>query len=207
MADILYIRVSTDAQSLARQEALCDTVQPDRVFREKASGKNTDRPALRAMLEYLREGDTLHVESISRLARSTMDLLFIVNQLSGKDVGFVSHKEAFDTSTPQGRFVLQIFASLSELERETTLQRTREGIDAARKAGTRFGRPRVSKPAKFDATVARWQAGEITATEAYRLLGLSKTTFYRLLRDDPTGGPAHSPASNPSRDPAYNPTS
>lgn len=182
MSTIAYIRVSTDAQSLARQESLVAGLAPDKIYREKLSGKSADRPQLQAMLSYLREGDTLHVESISRLARSTRDLLSIVDQLTAKGVNFVSHKEAIDTTTPQGRFVLTIFGALAELERETTLQRAQEGIQAAQAAGKRFGRPPVPKPPKFDSTVSRWRAGEITASEAYRLLGLSKSTFYRFLQ-------------------------
>lgn len=181
MSTIGYIRVSTDAQSLARQDALMGEIAPDKLFREKLSGKSTNRPALQAMLEYVREGDTLHVESISRLARSTRDLLAIVDQLTAKGVDFISHKESIDTTTPQGRFVLTVFAALAELERETTLQRAREGIEAAKASGKRFGRPPVVKPTSFDATAAQWREGTLTATEAMQRLGLSKSTFYKLV--------------------------
>jgi DNA invertase Pin-like site-specific DNA recombinase len=99
--------------------------QVERVFTEKISGKNADRPELKAMLEYVREGDTLYIESISRLGRSTRDLLNIIDVLQRKQVTLVSSKENIDTNTPQGRFVLSIFAALSELEREQTLQRQR----------------------------------------------------------------------------------
>ena len=89
------------------------------------SGKNANRPELKAMLEYVRDGDTLYIESISRLGRSTRDLLNIIDVLQRKGVTLVSSKENIDTNTPQGRFVLSIFAALSELEREQTLQRQR----------------------------------------------------------------------------------
>lgn len=181
MAKIGYIRVSTDEQSLARQEALMEQIGPDKLYREKASGKDALRPELKAMLAYVREGDVLHVESISRLARSTRDLLHIVDQLVLKGVEFVSHKEAINTTTPQGRFVLTVFAALAELERETTLQRSREGIDAARKAGKPFGRPPALRPPQWDAVTAKWRAGEITATDARKRLGLKKSTFYKLI--------------------------
>ena len=92
--------------------------QVERIFAEKMSGKNADRPELKAMLEYVREGDTLYIESISRLGRSTRDLLNIIDVLKRKRVTLVSSKENIDTNTPQGRFVLSIFAALSELERE-----------------------------------------------------------------------------------------
>lgn len=181
MSNIMYLRVSTDAQSLARQEALAASLSPDKIYQEKATGANADRSALKAMLAYVREGDTLHVESISRLARSTRDLLSIVDQLTAKGVNFVSHKEAIDTTTPQGRFVLTIFAALAELEREATLQRTQEGIQAAKAAGKVFGRPRAVKPPEWDAVVAQWRAGQLTATEARKRLDLSKSTFYKLV--------------------------
>lgn len=182
MSTIGYLRVSTDAQSLARQEALMTTIQPDKLYREKASGKSAGRPELQAVLAYVREGDVLHVESISRLARSTRDLLAIVDQLTAKGVEFVSHKESIDTTTPQGRFVLTIFAALAELERETTLQRAQEGIAAAKASGKVFGRPRVEKPAGFDSVITQWRSGALSATEAWKRLGLTKSTFYKLVK-------------------------
>jgi len=95
----------------------------EKFFIEKISGKNAERPELKRMLDYVREGDTLVVESISRLSRSIRDLLWIIDKLERSGVTFVSQKEAIDTSSPQGRFVLAIFGALSELEREQTLQR------------------------------------------------------------------------------------
>ena len=115
-------------------------------------------------------------------ARSTRDLLGIVDELRDKDVDLVSLKENMDTTTAQGRFMLSIFAALSELERDTLLQRQREGIDAAKKRGQQFGRPRIEKPDGFDKVYNRWRAGEIQAVDAMRLLGLSKATFYRLVK-------------------------
>ena len=135
MGRIGYIRVSTEHQETARQEALMEQYQVERIFAEKMSGKNADRPELKAMLEYVREGDTLYIESISRLGRSTRDLLNIIDVLKRKRVTLVSSKENIDTNTPQGRFVLSIFAALSELEREQTLQRQREGIAIAKAKG------------------------------------------------------------------------
>ena len=109
MGRIGYIRVSTEHQETARQEALMQQYQVERVFAEKLSGKNTNRPELKAMLEYVREGDTLYIESISRLGRSTRDLLNIIDVLQKKGVTLVSSKENIDTNTPQGRFVLCTF--------------------------------------------------------------------------------------------------
>jgi DNA invertase Pin-like site-specific DNA recombinase len=177
-----YMRVSTVGQNLDRQEDIMAKLGVDQLFSEKLSGKNTDRPQLQAMLDFVRVGDTLVVESISRLARSTRDLLNIVDVLNQKKVSFVSQKEAFDTSTPQGKFVLTIFAGLAELERENILQRQKEGIEAAKVRGANFGRPKLQKPDGFDVVAAKVESGEITATEAMQKLGLKKTSFYKLLK-------------------------
>lgn len=98
----------------------------DQVFIDRMSGKNTDRPELKKMMHFVRAGDTVIVESISRFARNTKDLLELVEQLASKGVEFVSQKEAIDTSTPTGKFMLTIFGAVAELEREYTLQRQRE---------------------------------------------------------------------------------
>ncbi len=118
MSRIGYIRVSTEHQEKARQEAIMTHYKVERIFAEKISGKNANRPELKNMLDYIREGDTLYIESISRLGRSTRDLLNIIDVLQSKGVTLVSSKENIHTNTPQGRFVLPIFAALSELERE-----------------------------------------------------------------------------------------
>lgn len=183
MAKIGYMRVSTLDQNLDRQKIALGEIGMDKCFTEKLSGKNTDRPQLKKMLEYVREGDTLYIESISRLARSTRDLLSIVEQLQDKKVELVSLKESIDTNTPQGRFVLTIFAALAELERESTLQRQQEGIAAARINGKTFGRPRVEKPKEWDAVIKSWQQGNITAVEAMNKLKMKKATFYRMLKN------------------------
>ena len=182
MAKVGYIRVSTEGQNLDRQE---DSIAPitDVLFRDKASGKDTNRPELQKMLGYIREGDVLYVESISRLARSTRDLLRIVDELRGKKVGLVSLKENIDTETPQGRFILQVFAALSELERESIKERQKEGIEAARRRGKHLGRPRIKPPANFSSVVADWRAGNITAVVARKKLGLAHATFYSMVRE------------------------
>ncbi len=135
MSKIGYIRVSTEHQETARQqEIMCDH-QVDRIFSEKLSGANTDRPQLKAMLDYVREGDTLYIESISRLGRSTKDLLNIIDTLTDKGVTLISHKENIDTDTPTGKFMLTVFAAFSQLEREQLKQRQREGIEIAKAQG------------------------------------------------------------------------
>ena len=174
-----YIRVSTEEQNTARQEVLLRELGVDEVFIDKASGKNADRPELTRMMNYVRHGDTVIVESISRFARNTRDLLDLVERLTEKQVEFVSRKEAIDTTTPTGKFMLTVFAAVAELEREYILQRQREGIAIAREQGKYTGRKPLPLPDNFERVVARWRAGEITATEAMRQTGLKPNTFYR----------------------------
>lgn len=184
MSKIGYIRVSTEHRETARQEAIMEQYQVERVFAEKISGKNANRPELKAMLDYVREGDTLYIESISRLGRSTRDLLNIIDILQSKGVTLVSNKENIDTNTPQGRFVLYIFAALFELEREQTLQRQREGIAIAKAQGKYKGRQPIPIDwVKFGQLYDMWKSKAITAVEFQKQMGLRANTFYRRLRE------------------------
>ena len=121
-----YIRISTMDQNTARQEVLMQELGVEQVFIDRMSGKSMDRPELKRMLSFVRTGDTVIVESISRFARNTRDLLELVERLTSKGVEFVSKKEAIDTTTPSGKFMLTIFGAVAELEREYILQRQRE---------------------------------------------------------------------------------
>lgn len=177
-----YVRVSSQGQNTARQELLMQELGVERVFIDKQSGKDTSRPELKRMMEYVREGDVVIVESISRFARNTKDLLELVEQLTAKNVDFVSKKEALDTTTPSGRFVLTIFGAVAQLEREYLLQRQKEGIAIAKQEGKYKGRKPLLRP-ELDSVITLWQNGEITAVEAMRRLKISKTTFYRSVRE------------------------
>lgn len=183
MSKIGYIRVSTIDQNTDRQQIALSELGIKKLFIEKVSGKNTERSQFKKMMEYIREGDILYIESISRLARSTRDLLSIVQQVQDKKVDLVSLKENIDTATPQGRFVLTIFGALSELERESTLQRQREGIAAAHLKGKKFGRPKVETPKDWDKVIKLWKNGEITAVEAMSKLNMNRGTFYRRAKE------------------------
>lgn len=180
-----YIRVSTEEQNTIRQEILMKDLGVERVYMDKASGKSrTGRPQLEAMMDFVREGDVVIVESISRFARSTRDLLTLVEQLTEKGVGFVSQKESIDTNTPQGKFMLTVFGAMAELEREQTLQRQREGIAAAKAAGKYKGR----KPIEIEDSLVKsvhdqWYKREITTSHAVKLLNVSNRTFYRRMWD------------------------
>ncbi len=124
------------------------------------------------------------VESISRIARNTRDLLSIVSELTEKGVEFVSLKESIDTTTPQGRFMLTVFGALAELERESILERQREGIEIAKSDGKYKGRKPVDVDEKLFRTVCKkWRNGEITATAAMKEVGLKPNTFYRRVKE------------------------
>lgn len=176
-----YIRVSTQEQNTIRQEILMERLGVDELYIDRASGKNAQRPELQKMMEYVRRGDTVIVESISRFARNTRDLLELVERLTGKGVEFISQKEAIDTTTPTGKFMLTVFGAVAELEREYILQRQREGIAAAKGQGRYKGRKPIEPPG-LDAVIRRWRAGELTAAEAMRKLNLSPSTFYRKAK-------------------------
>ncbi len=179
---VAYIRVSTEGQNTARQEEAMKGLGVERCFIEKISGKNTDRPQLKAMMDFVREGDSLIVESYSRLARSTHDLLEIVDALSKKGVAFVSLKENIDTTTPQGKLMLTIFAGLAQFERECLLQRQAEGIAIAKANGVYKGRKPVDTPDNWEEVVEEWKSGKISAVEAMKKTGLTKATFYRMAK-------------------------
>ena len=184
MSKIGYIRVSTEHQETARQQEIMGNYKVDRIFSEKLSGANTDRPQLRAMLDYVREGDTLYVESISRLGRSTKDLLNIIDTLNDKGVTLISHKEKIDTDTPTGKFMLTVFAALSQLEREQLKQRQREGIEIAKAQGKYTGRkPLPTDWTRFGQLYGEWRAKNITGRDFMRRMDMPANTFYRRVRE------------------------
>lgn len=177
-----YCRVSTAEQNTARQEVLLESLAVDRVFLDKCSGKNTDRPALKEMLAFVRDGDTVVVESISRLARNTKDLLSLIDKFTEQGVGFISQKESIDTSSPTGKFILTVFGAIAELEREYILQRQAEGIAIAKANGVYKGRKPIDCP-DFDKVYEQVQSGVITATRGWELLAISKSSWYRRVRE------------------------
>ena len=183
MANISYIRVSAADQNPGRQQELLKDKSISKEFSDKQSGKDAVRPGLQAMLEYVREGDTLYIESISRLARNTADFLRIFDQLKAKGVQLISIKEGIDTNTAQGKFMLTVFAAFSELEREYIRERQREGIDLAKKEGRPLGRPRLQRSKTFERNYKKWKTGDITAVQCMRLEGLKRSTFYKMVKD------------------------
>lgn len=177
-----YVRVSTKEQNTARQEELMKSLGVDKMYIDKISGKNTDRPSLLEMLGFVREGDSVIVESISRFARNTKDLLELTEELNNKRVQFISQKEKIDTDTPAGKFMLTIFGAVAELEREYIRQRQREGIEIAKEQGKYKGRPEKQLD-NFGEVYVQWKQGEITAKSASEQLGVSRSTFYRKVAE------------------------
>ena len=186
MARIAYIRVSTEDQNTARQKEAFKNLKIDKYYEEKVSGKNIkDRPELQKMMEYVREGDIVIVESISRFGRSLKDLLNLIEQLNEKGVQFKSLKEGdIDTTTPTGKLVFSIFSSLAEFERETIKQRQAEGIAIAKTNGKYKGRKVIQiDNTEFVNLYNRWQDKEITKEYMRKRLKVSIATLNRRIAE------------------------
>lgn len=175
-----YVRVSSLEQNTIRQEVIMQELGAEEIYVDKLSGKDTNRSELKKMIAFARKGDTVVVESISRFARNTKDLLTLIDLLTQKGVEFVSKKENIDTTTPTGKFMLTVFGAVAELEREYILQRQKEGIVIAKSQGKYKGRKRI-EASNFDAVYEKWQSKEITAVKAMKILRMSKSTFYRRV--------------------------
>lgn len=185
-----YIRVSTVEQHEDRQvKDLTENGKVTKVFMDKLSGKDTNRPQLKAMLDYVREGDTVVVSEYSRLARSTRDLMDIVDTLKAKGVNVVSMKENFDTSTPQGKLILQTFMNIAEFERELMLQRQREGIAIAKANGKYKGRQSKQKPDDWESLKAMYMSRQITVSDIAKRCEVSRPVVYKWLKETPEGTP------------------
>ena len=176
-----YARVSTQDQKPALQLDALKLAGCDRVFEEKASGAQRDRPQLKAALEYMRSGDTLVVWKLDRLARSVKQLIETVEMLEEQGIGFRSLTEAIDTTTPGGKLVFHIFGALAEFERSIIRERTRAGLDAARARGRRGGRPPKLREKDLVAARAMLANDEITVEDVARRLQVSPATLYRHL--------------------------
>jgi DNA invertase Pin-like site-specific DNA recombinase len=181
-----YIRVSTLDQSTDRQ---LDGVGVDKIFTDKASGKDTKRPQLAAALEYLRHGDSLFVHSMDRLGRNAEDLLRIVRQLTegGVSVEFVKNRLTFAAkSDPMGKLMLTMLAAFGEFERELIRERQREGIAIAKAKGVYKGRKKALGPVEAHELVAQAHAG-IPKADLARAYGISRETVYQYIRQNQSG--------------------
>ena len=181
---VAYVRVSTVEQNEARQLEALKKYDIEKWYTEKVSGKDTNRPKLQEMLDYVREGDTVYIHDFSRLARSTKDLLEIMELLNAKGVNLVSNKENLDTSTPTGKLMLTVIAAINEFERENLLERQREGILIAKKEG-RFkgGQVKQIDDAAFTAAYEKYKNRELNKTQFAAALKVSRPTLDKLLKD------------------------
>jgi len=179
------VRVSSLEQNENRQLDAMETlgIPRTRIFIDKQSGKDAARPGLQKLLSKVKQGDIVIVESVSRFARNTRDLLDLIDKLTTKGVEFVSQKEHIDTTTPTGKFMLTVFGAVAELERGYILQRQAEGIAAARRRGVCFGRPIKKPPENFASIVKQWERGDLTIEAVLEQTGLKEATFYRRLRE------------------------
>jgi DNA invertase Pin-like site-specific DNA recombinase len=181
-----YIRVSSLDQNEDRQLVAMTAlgISPKRIFLDKLSGKDTKRPQLQRLMTIVKRGDTVIVESVSRMARNTRDLLDIVEQLTTKGVDFVSQKEKIDTKTPTGKFMLTVFGAVAELERGYIRQRQAEGIAAARLRGVHLGRPSKPLPDNFGELVTQWERKQIPLRKVLEQCGgICEATFYHRLAE------------------------
>jgi len=180
MANIAYIRVSSADQNEQRQVEALEPHKIDKWFCEKVSGKDTNRPQLQAMLDYAREGDTIYIHDFSRLARSTKDLLEIVERLQAKNIHLISNKENLDTSTPTGKLMLTMIAAINQFERENLLERQREGIAIAVKQGKYKGRKAVTVK-DFEEHYQRYLSRKVSKAGLAKELNISRPTLDKLI--------------------------
>lgn len=182
MAKVAYVRVSTIDQNEARQVEALDKYGIDKWYKEKVSAKNTNRPKLQAMLDYVREGDTVYILDFSRMARSTSDLLNLIEQLKAKGVQLVSHKENIDTSTPTGKLMVTMIAAINEFERANLLERQREGIAIAKAEGKYAGRNAVTVNNLLE-HYKRYMQRLVSKSELAQELKISRPTLNKLFSE------------------------
>lgn len=183
--NVAYIRVSTREQNEARQLEALQKYDIEKWYTEKVSGKNmTDRPELQSMIDFVRDGDTVYVHDFSRLARSTKDLLDIIEKLNAKGVHLVSNKENIDTSTPNGRLMLTMLSAIYQFERENMLDRQAEGVAIAKRNGAYKGRKPIDIDSEvFKAQYDRYVRREINKTELAKVLKVSRPTLDKMIRE------------------------
>lgn len=181
---VSYVRVSSVDQNEARQIEALEKHGIEKWFIEKVSGKDTNRPQLQAMLDFVREGDTVYIHDFSRLARSTKDLLDIVEELQAKKVNLVSNKESIDSSTPAGKLMLTMIGAIYEFERMNLLERQKEGIEIAKREGKFKGRSvKEIDEDQFAKYYAQYTLRQITKKELAEKLKISRPTLDKLLKD------------------------
>ena len=180
--NIGYIRVSTIEQNEERQVETLKDYNVEKWYIEKASGKDTNRPKLQEMLDYVREGDTVYIYDFSRLARNTKDLLEIVEKLNNKEVHLISCTENFDTSTAVGKLMLTMLGAIAQFEREIILERQREGIAIAKAEGKYKGKQKIKRD-NFEKLYKLYLNRGITKVELAKQLHISRPTLDRMIKE------------------------
>lgn len=182
--NIAYVRVSTVEQNEERQIKALEQFNIDKWFTEKVSAKDTNRPQLKSMLEFAREGDTIYIHDFSRLARNTADLLNIVEDLTKRKITLHSNKENIDTSTPTGKLLLSVIASINQFERENLLERQKEGIAIAKAKGAYKGRKAISiDNDMFITEYNKYLTRKITKVQLAKNLNISRPTLDKLIKE------------------------
>lgn len=177
---IAYARVSTEQQELARQLDALEKYGYDKLIQEKYSGTKKEREGLNKLLDTVRTGDTVVVESISRLGRNTIDILTIIEGLDKKEINFVSLKENIDSNTPTGKAMLGMIAVISQLERDLIAQRTKEGLQVVKARGVKLGRPIVDSD-KVKTALKMYDSGEYSVKEIITTVGISQGKLYKEI--------------------------
>jgi DNA invertase Pin-like site-specific DNA recombinase len=181
---IAYVRVSTVEQNEQRQIEGLEKYGIEKWFTEKVSGKDTNRPKLKEMLDFAREGDTIYIHDFSRLARSTKDLLDIVETLNNKGIHLVSNKENIDSSTPTGKLMLTMIGAIAEFERQNLLERQREGIPIAKREGKfKGGQVKKIDDTTFNSLLEQYKTRAINKKEFAEKLNISRPTLDKLIKD------------------------
>ncbi len=182
--NIAYVRVSTIEQNEERQIKALEIYNIDKWFIEKVSGKDIKRPELINMLDFAREADNIYIHDLSRLARSTSDLLNIVETLNKKKINLISNKECIDTSTATGKLMLTMIGAINEFERQNLKERQAEGIEIAKAKGKYKGRKKIEYPSNWEEVYSKWIKRDITARKAMEELKLKPNTFYNFVAEE-----------------------
>ncbi len=176
-----YARVSTEQQNLDRQLDMLQKYGVDFIYNEKMTGTKRNRPELEKLLERLTEGDTVVVESLSRLGRSTKDLIWLMETFNSKCVNLVSLKESIDTTTSTGKLLFTLMSAIAQFERDVIADRTREGLSSARARGRKGGRPRTDSE-KLRKAIKLYNTQQYSLAEIEDMTGVKRSTLYRGIR-------------------------
>ena len=176
-----YARVSTEQQNLDRQLDMLQKYGVDFIYNEKMTGTKRNRPELENLLERLTEGDTVVVESLSRLGRSTKDLIWLMETFNSKGVNLISLKESIDTTTSTGKLLFTLMSAIAQFERDVIADRTREGLNSARARGRKGGRPRTDSE-QLRKAIKLYNTQQYSLAEIEDMTGVKRSTLYRGIR-------------------------